>query len=105
MPPPEFIDVRRRADGTADWKENFDCIYDAWNSARMYFERRQNSDRVLIDYLVRQRLAARRARDFSRADEIRDILTKAGVELTDIPNGTGWRVIFSAESGAVLEAE
>lgn len=105
MPLTGFIDVQRRSDGSADWKENFDRIYEAWNGARQYFERRRNSDRVLIDYLVRQRLAARRARDFARADEIRDTLTKAGVELTDIPNGTGWRVIFSTESGAVLEAE
>jgi len=43
-----------------------------------------------IDALVHARDDARAARDFARADEIRDQLTDLGVKLEDTPNGTIW---------------
>lgn len=43
-----------------------------------------------IDRLVLARLGARKSRDFSRADALRDALVKAGVELQDEPGGTRW---------------
>jgi cysteinyl-tRNA synthetase len=43
-----------------------------------------------IDVLVRERDEARAARDFARADEIRDELTTRGVKLEDTPSGTVW---------------
>jgi cysteinyl-tRNA synthetase len=44
-----------------------------------------------IDALVAERDAARAARDFARADEIRDALAERDVELLDGPEGTRWR--------------
>ncbi|AOV17353.1 cysteine--tRNA ligase [Acidihalobacter aeolianus] len=44
-----------------------------------------------IDALLEARRAARAARDFARADEIRDELAAAGVLLEDGPTGTTWR--------------
>ena len=44
-----------------------------------------------IDALVAERDAARRARDFGRADAIRDELDARGFELLDTPQGTRWR--------------
>jgi cysteinyl-tRNA synthetase len=44
-----------------------------------------------IDALVRARDDARAARDFARADEIRDQLTALGIKLEDTPAGTIWR--------------
>jgi len=41
---------------------------------------------------VEERRAARQARDFARADAIRDELAARGVELEDTPQGTRWRV-------------
>jgi cysteinyl-tRNA synthetase len=48
--------------------------------------RREASDEVLE--LVRQRDAARAARDWKRSDEIRDSLKAQGYEVRDTPNGT-----------------
>ena len=44
-----------------------------------------------IEALIEQRNAARSAKDFSRADEIRDQLAAAGIELEDLREGTRWR--------------
>ncbi|TNF92217.1 MAG: cysteine--tRNA ligase [Gammaproteobacteria bacterium] len=44
-----------------------------------------------IEGLVTERSDARSGRNFQRADEIRDQLTAAGIELEDGPEGTRWR--------------
>ena len=44
-----------------------------------------------IDDLVAQRGAARAARDFARADELRDQLAAEGVIITDTADGATWR--------------
>ena len=43
-----------------------------------------------IDALVAQRTEAKKAKDFSRCDEIRDILKARGITVTDTPNGPVW---------------
>ncbi|MEL7185237.1 MAG: cysteine--tRNA ligase [Pseudomonadota bacterium] len=44
-----------------------------------------------IEALIEQRNAARAAKDFAAADEIRDKLADAGVTIEDGPDGTTWR--------------
>ena len=45
-----------------------------------------------IEGLIVERAAARRSKDFARADQIRDELAEKGVILLDSPQGTTWKV-------------
>ena len=44
-----------------------------------------------IDALVAERTAAKKAKDFAKADEIRNLLTSKGIYLEDTPQGTIWK--------------
>jgi cysteinyl-tRNA synthetase len=50
-------------------------------------------DEIHIEALLEARRAARSARDFARADAIRDELTAQGIAIEDSPEGTRWSVI------------
>ena len=50
-------------------------------------------DEVRIEALLEARRAARAARDFKRADEIRDELTAMGIAIEDGAQGTRWSVV------------
>ncbi len=68
-----------------DLLDRFDAVFDVL--------RPPDSERVPadeIESLIRERAAARKARDFSRADAIRNALSERGVVLRDRPDGTDW---------------
>ena len=44
-----------------------------------------------IEQLINVRIAARKAKDFARSDQIRDELKEQGIILEDTPQGTRWR--------------
>jgi len=48
-------------------------------------------DTDAIETAIEERLTARKARDFARADEIRTELAERGIILEDGPGGTTWR--------------
>lgn len=62
---------------------------EAWREAR---QGSTELDEAAIDELVRQRSAARAARDFATADRIRDRLDEIGIELEDGADGTRWKI-------------
>jgi cysteinyl-tRNA synthetase len=54
--------------------------------------KRKGIDVAHVTRCIEERGAARAAKDFARADELRRTLTELGVELLDTPGGTDWRV-------------
>jgi len=46
--------------------------------------------KMKIDTLIDERIEAKKAKDFSRSDAIRDEISALGVQLMDTPNGTFW---------------
>jgi cysteinyl-tRNA synthetase len=61
-----------------------------------WFRRGESAiDEARIEDLLQQRRAARAARDFARADAIRDELTALGIAIEDSAQGTRWSVLSS----------
>lgn len=52
----------------------------------------QGVDRIWVEECLARRAQARRDKDYSAADAVRDELEKAGVEMFDAPGGTTWRL-------------
>jgi cysteinyl-tRNA synthetase len=53
---------------------------------------RVDTDQGLVEALVVLRQAARAAKDFARADAIRDELKRRGVQIDDTPQGVRWKI-------------
>ncbi len=51
----------------------------------------EGMDDTLIDQLINERNASRKAKNFARADEIREQLQAMGITLEDVADGTRWR--------------
>jgi cysteinyl-tRNA synthetase len=46
-----------------------------------------------VEALIAERQAARKAKNFARADEIRDMLKERGIALEDTPQGVKWHIV------------
>jgi len=66
---------------------------------KKYFEKKKSRgleksavDPETIDKLIAERLAARKSKNWARADEIRDFLAGHNIVLEDRPEGTVWKI-------------
>ena len=59
---------------------------------------------ALIDGLLADRAAAKAAKDFAKADDIRGALVAAGVEVKDVPGGAEWSLTPSFDAAKLAEA-
>jgi len=50
-------------------------------------------DKAAVEAKIQERAAARAAKDFAKADEVRKTLREQRIELMDGPTGTTWRVV------------
>ncbi|MBQ9882688.1 MAG: cysteine--tRNA ligase [Synergistes sp.] len=57
----------------------------------LYEEKKNSDEDAEIDALVAERSAARKAKDFKRSDEIRDMLAAKGIIIEDTPQGPRWK--------------
>ncbi|MBR4400153.1 MAG: cysteine--tRNA ligase [Synergistes sp.] len=57
----------------------------------LYQEEKNSGEDAEIDALVAERSAARKAKDFKRSDEIRDMLAARGILIEDTPQGPRWK--------------
>ncbi|WGL53108.1 cysteine--tRNA ligase [Nocardioides sp. BP30] len=62
----------------------------AWGGTAAGDDRALDAVGALVAGLLEQRAAARAAKDWARADEIRDQLKAAGIDLEDTPDGPKW---------------
>ena len=67
---------------------------EAIRARRALAARRKGIDGAWVEERIAARLAARKARDFAKADAIRTEVAARGVELRDSPSGTEWRVLL-----------
>ena len=55
-------------------------------------------DEAAIEEAIAARAAAKKAKDYAKADEIRKHLAEQGVMLTDTPQGTTWQRVLVEKS-------
>ena len=67
---------------------------EAVRERRAVAARRKGIDPAWVDERIQARIEARKAKDFARADAIRQEVAQRGVELRDGPAGTDWRVLL-----------
>jgi cysteinyl-tRNA synthetase len=67
---------------------------EATRARRALAARRKGIDQAWVEERISARLAARKAKDFARADAIRAEVGARGVELRDGVQGTDWRVLL-----------
>ena len=75
--------------------ETIEYLLDSFSKAAEVFGIKFEEETELLDEkieaLIEERIAARKARNFARSDDIRDMLKEKGVILEDTPQGTRWK--------------
>lgn len=58
-----------------------------------FFQQAGDTDIAHVDALIQERIEAKKAKNFARADEIRKLLSEQGIALEDTASGTSWKKV------------
>ncbi|MGG1662250.1 cysteine--tRNA ligase [Brevibacillus sp. NRS-1366] len=83
--------MRNQNVGTKEVRAYMDLLVELTGVLGLELEEEQELVDSEIDALIEERTAARKARNFARSDEIRDLLAAKGIVLEDTPQGVRWR--------------
>jgi cysteinyl-tRNA synthetase len=83
--------MRHQNVGTQEIQAYKDLLAEMASVLGLLLEEEANLLDSEIDALIEERTEARKARNFARSDEIRDLLAAKGIVLEDTPQGVRWR--------------
>lgn len=88
----KYINTNTDADSSKEYlKKNFDLLVKLTDVLGLIVDRKEEMLDSDIEKLIEERQAARRAKDFKRADAIRDELLEKGILLKDTREGVQWK--------------
>lgn len=88
----KFINIEAKEDGSKELLESFQkTLNDLANVLGIILEQKEEILDEEIEQLIAERQAARKEKNFARADEIRDILLEKGIILKDTREGVQWK--------------
>ena len=73
--------------------EEFDCVLSLDLTKEVEAGEVDADLAAYVEEMIEKRKAARREKDFARADAIRDELLQKGVEIKDTREGTTWSIL------------
>ena len=88
----KFINIEAKEDSSKELLESFQkTLNDLANVLGIILEQKEEILDQEIEQLIAERQAARKEKNFARADEIRDILLEKGIILKDTREGVQWK--------------
>ncbi len=74
-------------------RKKIEAIISGLNSVLMLMDLEKPEPTQKIEQLLQERATARRRKDWSKADQIRNELNELGIEVIDTREGTTWRIV------------
>lgn len=87
-----FANTHTGETSSREWiRKNIELLEELTGVLRIAELREEESDAAEIEEMIAQRAAAKKEKDFAKADEIRNRLKEMGIEIEDTRQGTKWK--------------
>lgn len=87
-----FANTHTGETSSREWiRKNIELLEELTGVLRIAELREEESDAAEIEEMIAQRAAAKKEKDFAKADEIRNRLREMGIEIEDTRQGTKWK--------------